>query len=158
MPSITKFCRRTGWIRMSRWRTGTPRRVSSRRSSSIFCGALHGGSRGGRNASQLKRRKYRGGYDVLFDLSHPGDVFGRDTQCLSLVLRSIIGKPEMHDTVPDDDVGRPHVNPLLSLQCGEQLLADRAVIAVGLDCRLAPGHRQRPDEVGPADDPDELPV
>ena len=70
----------------------------------------------------------------------------------------------MHDTVPDDDVRRPnfgpvlHLKPLLSLELGEQLLADGPVVTIGVARRLALRRRQCPHEIRSADDSNELAV
>src|SRR6201987_3497252 len=155
---------------MSHWRIGTPRKGSWRRSLSIFCvarsAAAKWGNRGpgflvgtpGQVGSGLERREYRCGYDVLFDLADPGDVLGGDAHRLPLLFGPVVGEPEMHDPVPDDDVRCPHVNPLLSGQFSDQLLTDRVVVAIGIDRRFALRHRQGPHEVRPADDADELAV
>src|SRR6516162_11806753 len=155
---------------MSRWKTGMPKRACSRRSSSIFYGAYStapDGKHSGRYScsedpccrpSSLESRENRGRDDVLFDLAHPGDVFGGNAHCLPFLVGPVVGEPQVHDPVPDDDVGSPHVNPLLPLQLGDQLLTDRAIVTVSFDCRLALRYCQSPHEVGPADDANELAV
>ena len=66
----------------------------------------------------------------------------------------------MHDAAPDDYVRCPDLEPLLSLeprlshQFGEQVVADGTVVAVGVDPRVALRYRQGPHEVGPANDTD----
>jgi hypothetical protein len=58
---------------------------------------------------------HRSRHDVLLDAANAGNVLGRDAQGPLLFFGAVVGHPEMHDTIPDDDVRRPGVNPLLPL-------------------------------------------
>src|SRR5215469_4332486 len=83
----------------------------------------------GDNAKRLKcRRDHRRRHEVLFDAADAGDVLGRDAQGLLLRRGPIVADPDVHDTVPDDDVGRPGMHPRLLPQFGQQSLTDRAIV------------------------------
>ena len=69
---------------------------------------------------------------MLLDAANAGDVLGGDAQGLPLFFRAVVGHPDMHDAIPDDDVGRPGVNPLLPLQFGQEFLTNRAVVGGGV--------------------------
>src|SRR6516162_11867652 len=80
---------------------------------------------------------------ALLDAPNPRDVLGGDAQCPPLLFGLVVGEPEMHDAAPDDYVRCPDLEPLLSLeprlshQFGEQVVADGTVVAVGVDPRVA---------------------
>ena len=65
--------------------------------------------------------------DVLFDALNPCDVLGGNTQRPPLPFGLLVGELEMHDSVPHKDIHRPDISPLLSLQLGEQLVAEELV-------------------------------
>src|SRR4029077_1981654 len=117
---------------------------------------------GGRSAAPdepLKRRRdHRRRHDVLLDAANARDILGSDAQGLALSIRPVVRDPDVYDPAPDDDVGRPGVYPLLRLQFLQKLLADRAVVGCGIGGQPASRRRQRPYEVRPADDPDQLTV
>src|SRR5689334_12096816 len=78
---------------------------------------------------QLKwRRDHRRRNDVLLDAANAGDVLSRDAQGPPLLFGAVVGHPDMDDTIPDNDIGRPCANPLLALQLCQELLEDRAVV------------------------------
>src|SRR6516165_3626819 len=87
--------------------------------------------------------------DVLFDPPNPCNVLRCDTQRQPLLFGLVIGKPEMHDAVLDDDVSCPDLEPTLSLepflshQLGEQLFTNGAVVVIDLAGWVAPCRRQR---------------
>ena len=64
----------------------------------------------------------------------------------------------MNDAVLNGDIGWRDLGPFLRFQLGQKPVADRAVIVLGATWHLADRHRERPHEVRPADDPDELAV
>src|SRR5580704_7761617 len=101
---------------------------------------------------------FRGRHDVLLDAANPGNILGRGAEGPLLFFGAVVGHPEMHDPIPDDDIGRPGVNPLLPLQLGQEFLADRAVVGGGVGAEATSRRRQRPYKVGAADDADQLPV
>src|SRR5438445_696108 len=109
-------------------------------------------------APSESRGHHRCRHEVLFDTLDAWGVLGSYTHRLSLFWGTIVGNPDMHDAVSDDDVGRPSVNPLLSLQLGQQLFAHRPIVDGRVGRQLTSRCRQRPHEVRPADDPGELAV
>jgi len=92
---------------------------------------------------------------MILNAADAGDVLGDDTKRRAFLLRSD-GPPKMHDTVRDDHVRCGRVRPFLLAQLAEQALADQAVaVFVGGRGSAARQHLQ---QVGPADDADDLGV
>ena len=50
--------------------------------------------------------------DVLFDAPNASDVLGGDAQRPPLLFGLVVKQPEMHDTVPDDDIRRRNIHPV----------------------------------------------
>src|SRR6202008_4151563 len=82
--------------------------------------------------------------------------FCRDSQRLPLFARLVLGDPEMNDTVANNDVLRPDLRPLLTAEFGEEIGADRAIVALTLARWRALCCSERAHNVCPADDPDNL--
>src|SRR5271155_2755996 len=68
-------------------------------------------------------------------------------------------EPEMHDAVSDDDVLRPYPRrPIFVAELAEKAGADRPVVAFALARQCALCRAERANEIGPADDADDLAI
>jgi hypothetical protein len=67
----------------------------------------------------LESRKHRSRNDVLPNTANPWRVLGGE--CLPFLRGSIVGDPEVHHLVLDDDIFWPRVHPLSSFQLTHQL-------------------------------------
>src|SRR5215831_1815900 len=92
---------------------------------------------------------------MLLDFLNAGSVLGGDAQSLPLMGRAIVGHPDVHDAVTDDDVRGPGVNPRLFLELGEQPLTDSAITDRRIGGQLAPDGGERAHQVCATDDADE---
>src|SRR5215469_7619733 len=98
----------------------------------------------------------------LFDATNSCYVLSGDTQRPPLLFSLVFGEPEMDDCVFDDDISRPDLEPLLSLepflshQFRQQFVADGSIVATDVGHGVVPSRRQSPYEVRPADNADDF--
>jgi hypothetical protein len=94
---------------------------------------------------------------VVFNTADTGDAFGGNNEGSLFALRDIRA-PKMDDSVLDGHVTGRNFGPSLLPKLFQQLLAKSLVFRLGAAWQGIYRHRERTDEVCPADYADEPPI